>query len=410
MLVCEGGADSSGFGGSGGIARHIRPVDAEIEALDMPEMMDNAPLSQLLLLVIVTALVRLAVLKPADPPTAAGAAVMAVGIFGLGAFKQMPFPIPNGAQLITLELLIIWVYIASAFVASYFRGTFGRHVEDPVGCFAIGTWVAGTAVLGRMIATALPEWRDLALFLGAVMLLIWSAYLALIVKRFWQILIGPAALRHRVTGRILLSTVGTQSVLLLGLSLFPGQVPWWLAVGIIGLGFIFYALGFVLVVRRYLQQRGWRLADDWDNTNCILHGAISITGLAAVQSNVISGPVLVIMWVWVLAVFIVVEAIELARAWARLQAYGWRRGILTYDVSQWARNFTFGMFYTFTLQLYASGYQPAEPLRVRALQEAIVTWGHYVVLMLLLIETALFLALNVNLKLQRDSAKGMPVS
>lgn len=374
----------------------------------MLEMTVNPILGQLLLLVIVTALIRLALLKPADPPTAAGAAVMAIGIFGLGAFKQMPFPIPNGAKLITLELLIIWIYVAAAFVASYFQGTFRRHIEDPVGCFAIGTWVAGTAVLGRMIATVLPEWRDLALLLGLVMLIVWSAYLALIVKRFWQIITGPVALRHRVTGRILLSTVGTQSVLLLGLSLFPAQIPAWLSVGVIALGFIFYLVGFVLVVRRYLQQHGWRLTDDWDNTNCILHGAMSITGLAAVQSNVIPGPIVVLLWVWVLAVFLIVEAIELMRARARLRHYGWRRGILTYDVSQWARNFTFGMFYTFTLQLYASGYQPSEPVWVRALQGAIVSWGHYIVLLLLVIEALLFLFLNANLRLQGYSSKAVP--
>lgn len=361
----------------------------------MPWELLESPLSQLLILAAATALVRLLVLQPGDPPTAAGAAIMAVGIFGLGAFKQMPFPIPHGAQLITLELLIIWVYLAAAFGRSYLKGTFRRHVEDPIGCFAVGTWVAGTAVLGRMINTALPEWRVVALGLGMVMLAVWLAYLPLIIRAFWTIITGPAALRQRVTGRVLLSAVSTQSVLLLGASLFPEQIPNWVAAGVIALGYVFYAIGFVLVAQRYLRPHTWRLAEDWDNTNCILHGAMSITGLAAVQSNIIPGPIVFGTWLWVLIAFLVVEAIEFARAKARLLAYGPRLGVLTYDVSQWARNFTFGMFYTFTLQLYASPYKATEPPWLGTLQEPIIAWGHYVVLLLLLFETALFLSLNI---------------
>jgi hypothetical protein len=185
----------------------------------------ESPVGQLLILAAATALVRLLILEPAEPPTAAGAAIMAVGIFGLGAFRQMPFPIPHGAQLISLELLIIWVYVATALLVSFLMGSFRRHLDDPIGCFAIGTWVAASAVLGRMINTALPEWRNVALALGAVMLTVWLAYLPLIVRRFWRIITVPSGLKSRVTGRVLLSTVSTQSVLLLGISLFPTKSP-----------------------------------------------------------------------------------------------------------------------------------------------------------------------------------------
>jgi hypothetical protein len=307
-------------------------------------------------------------------------------------------------------LLIIWVYIAVALVASHFKGTFRRHVQDTIGCFAIGTWVAATAVLGRMINTALPEWRGVALALGAAMLVVWLAYLVLVSRGFWEVITGPLDLRLRVTGRILLSTVSTQSVLLLGISLFPGQIPGWLSAGIIALGYAFYALGFVLICRRYLRQAGLRLTDDWDNTNCILHGAMSITGLAAVQSNVVPGVVIIGTWLWVLVMFLIVETIELARAAARLRAYGWRRGLLTYDVSQWARNFTFGMFYTFTLQMYSAGYRAFEPSWLGASQGVVISWGHYVVLLFLLIEVALYLSLNISLRVQRAGLARLPAN
>src|SRR3546814_9984150 len=59
------------------------------------------------------------------------------------------------------------------------------------------------------------------------------------------------------------------------------------ATALVALGYVLYALGAALVLRRYLRQRGWRLAEDWENPNCILHGAMSITGLAAVMSGVV---------------------------------------------------------------------------------------------------------------------------
>src|SRR3546814_6209790 len=59
------------------------------------------------------------------------------------------------------------------------------------------------------------------------------------------------------------------------------------ATALVALGYVFYAIGAALVLRRYLRQPGWRLAEDWENPNCILHGAMSITGLAAVMSGAV---------------------------------------------------------------------------------------------------------------------------
>ncbi|HET7081758.1 MAG TPA: hypothetical protein VFM49_30385 [Chloroflexia bacterium] len=365
----------------------------------VPALLES-PFVQLLLLGVASAAVRHFLLRRGESATASGAIAMAIGIFVLGALQHMPFPVAALTQILTLTGLIVWAYIAASYVRSYFRGTFHNHTDDPVGGFAVGTWVAGTAVLARLVVIVLPAWRPLGLALAALTLVVWLWYLTLIDRRYRIILSSPTPLH--ITGRILLATVSTQSLVLLIEQLFPGQVPDPLAASLISLGYGFYGLGFVLIVQRYLRRPGWRLADDWDNTNCILHGAMSITVLAALESRALPDPVIIASWLWAAALFVIVEVIEIARLVARVRAYGWRRGLAVYQVSQWARNFTFGMFYAATARLQVLGAAAGLGLAgLPALQAAIVAWGQYVVLILLIIEISLFMSQNAGPRLQK---------
>jgi hypothetical protein len=157
---------------------------------------------------------------------------------------------------------------------------------------------------------------------------------------------------------------------------------------VLALGVACYVVGVILVVGRI--GPGWRLERDWDNTNCILHGALSITGLAVVVGDVLPGGGLLALWIAVVIVFAAVELVELVRLGLRVHALGWRGAVLVYDPSQWARNFTVGMFYAFTAAFAERcGIGAAHP-RWDALREAVLTVGPYVVLALLLIELALF--------------------
>jgi hypothetical protein len=233
--------------------------------------------------------------------------------------------------------------------------------------------------------------------LAGLTLVIWLWYLVVITRRYGRIFADP--LGHPATGRILLATVSTQAVVLVGQEWLKDALPGAPALALILLGYVFYGLGVFLFARRYLLDPTWRLRDDWDNTNCILHGAMSISGLAAVETGLLPPEMIAFTWVWVLVMFIAVELTELARLVARVRAYGWRRGIFTYHVSQWSRNFTFGMFYVFTLRLFAHPtIMPSLGLGfLRDLQASIIAWGQYVVLLLLLIELALFLSKNLDL-------------
>jgi hypothetical protein len=347
-----------------------------------------SPICHFVLVLAIAVGARLLLPRSRNLPTASGAVVMAIGIFALAALQRMPFPARLATQFIALEMLIVWTYLALHYAACAVQGTLHRYSGDPVQSFAIGTWVAGTAVVAVLVHQGLPHWHAAAAALALFAVLLWLWYLALVARRLWALIVGRA--RVGATGTILLSTVSTQSIVILTVLLDPRQVPRGAWAVLITLGYLLYVTGLVLIVRHYLRTRGLRLADDWDTTNCIGHGAMSISGLAALVSGTIPVPWIVLTWLWAAAMFVLVESIEIARGGVRIQAYGWRKGVLTYHVSQWARNFTFGMFYAFTLSLDARDAVTAHWLA--GLWALLLHYGQYAVLALLSIEIALFLA------------------
>jgi hypothetical protein len=327
-------------------------------------------------------------------PTASGGIVMAIGIAAVAALPQARI----GTLLqraIGLFLLALWALLAAAFAAAWREGRFARHTRPPVGRFAIGTWIAATAVQCRLVALRFPEWRFVSALLGDVALLLWLWFLPAMVSGFRAI--AARADRCKATGVVLLSTVSTQSLAIVLLSLFrEGKLVFAIVLGLVVLGYALYGLAATLVVERYLRDPGWRLAEDWDNSNCILHGALSISGLAAVLSGVFPACVPLLTWICAAVAFVLVEAIEIARLWQRCRLYGLRRGVLAYDVSQWSRNFTFGMFYAFTLAFIER--LPAAAA-LHAAQTAVARFGQYLVLALLAAEIAVFAASTLHKRL-----------
>jgi hypothetical protein len=322
-----------------------------------------------------------------DPPTAIGAPVMAFGIFAAAALQRLPGG-PGLTGPLAAALVLAWAVLALALLRSLRRRGIARHTRPLVGGFAIGTWIASTAVVARVLMLAAPgaAWLVRGFFLVALALWLW--FIPIAVARLLRL---AADRRASPTGVILLTTVATQSVALMTLRLFDGvAVLRWGALALIGLGFLGYLLGLYLVVRRYAASAWWRLAADWDSTNCILHGALSITGLAAVVSGAFAPADLLDFWLVAAAAFAVVEGIEIARLWARWRELGWRRAVAEYDVTQWARNFTFGMLYAFTLALSERVPPGGGHAVLAALRGGVLAYGQYAVLALLLIETLLW--------------------
>ena len=132
--------------------------------------------------------------------------------------------------------------------------------------------------------------------------------------------------------------------------------------------------------------------EDWTNTNCIIHGGLSITGLAIVSAEMFQEEILLYYWMLVLVVFCLVEGLEVVRAIKRVQKKGWREGIFSYNVSQWSRNFTFGMFYAFTMALHENPYYKN---KLYDFHEIFLSLWAWLVLIALVIEIVLWVGEKV---------------
>src|SRR5690348_14919536 len=318
-------------------------------------------------------------------PPGAGAVVMACGIFALAALPALP----GGALLrqpLALAVLVLWALLALRFAAGWRKGD--PRLGPPLARVAVGTWIAGTAVTAALVAAALPGWTLPAALLVAIVLALWPWYLRLLAAAVRQVA-GDA--RQKVTGSILLVTVATQATALLcAVFTRPPALPHLMA-ALVALGGAFYLAGATLIARAWRNAPRWRLDEDWDNGNCILHGAVSITGLAAILSGAMPQPACLALWLFAAAMFAMIESVELARLVLRARHHGWRGGVLCYDTSQWARNFTFGMFYAVTRNYLATFGAPSITA-VAMLQRWIAAGGQYVVLVLLLVELGLLVA------------------
>jgi hypothetical protein len=202
--------------------------------------------------------------------------------------------------------------------------------------------------------------------------------------------------RHSIHGVILLSTVATQSVVISWVELIPSLSSLFFIIGI-GVGICFYVCGVILIFLRYLPTKEWSLSEDWANTNCIIHGALSITGLALVLSHSATPSVLVVYWIVVLCSLVLIETIEIARAFTRVKKHGWREGIFIYNISQWSRNFTFGMFYAFSITIVRDPFYASVIL---PFHKFILNWWPWIVFILLICE--LYLWVDSKLALRKN--------
>ncbi|HLI13918.1 MAG TPA: hypothetical protein VKY65_20175 [Alphaproteobacteria bacterium] len=337
----------------------------------------------------------------ARPWSAADGGVgMAFGIFGLAALQAIPPAARWLTRPLAFALLVLWLLFMAAYLRAFLAGEAQAYLRPLVGRFAIGTWVADSAVTGEFLLYAAPGWRPVAMALAAIGLLVWVWYAKVALRGFARMLADPDSCRAR--GLILLTTVSIQALVLVALKLFPRvRLVAELATVPIGVGYVVYGLGAALVFHRFLRIGTWHLEEDWDDTNCILHGAVSISGLAAVSCPFFPDYLCLLSWAFAAAMVVLVEGVELARLAVRVRHLGWERGAFVYNVSQWARVFTFGMFYAFTLAYVQRFGFADDPGWAVALQRAILAYGQYVVALTLLADLAMFLRARLGGAAQR---------
>lgn len=287
-----------------------------------------------------------------DP--ASGAIVMALGIFLYAAIDAFTWVDHITAKILSVSLIVL----AAIIYKSLFKQLLNKSdrsllLSKPVPSFVIGSWIAGISVLSNVVVKYFP---GMSVAVQVVMLLntvMWIGFMASCVYQFKALVKQPTA--YSTHGVVLLSTVATQSVVIFWVKLYP-SFPEGLLIGAISLGAFFYLIGITLMIVRYGRGDRWTLMEDWPSTNCIIHGALSITGLAIVSSGMLSGRIMMIFWLFVFVLLIGVEWLGMVRAAKRIQKLGWKKGIFTYHISQWPRNFTFGMFYAFTMTMHDNPY------------------------------------------------------
>ncbi|WLR59151.1 hypothetical protein [Guptibacillus hwajinpoensis] len=279
---------------------------------------------------------------------ASGAILMALGIFLYADVEAFPLIDQHIGWMLLIGVWLISVGLATSLVPQFSRKEWREMIlHHPVRFFAMGTWVAGIFVLCQVTLKYFPESFHVIQVLAVLNSILCFLFLGGSIIHINALLKKQSV--SSVHGIILLSTVTTQAMVITGAKLF--SMPFEVLMFGVMLGGLFYLCGVWCLSYRYMKGKNWSLKDDWKNTNCILHGALSITGLALVSTQALSATVSFFLWIAILLILLSVEAIEIVRAFKRVQVYGWRSGLFTYDVSQWSRNFTFGMFYAFSMAL-----------------------------------------------------------
>jgi hypothetical protein len=293
-------------------------------------------------------------IKQKPTPTPALAIVMSMGVFVSDFFNAISINADfmiHFVQLFVLCIFLLWLFFILSYTKTIFTGSFYlRHMSGTLNSFGMGTWIAGASVCSMGIIMYLPEWIGVAYFIVTINSLLWGILVVIFIRNLIKLIKDQHLL---LNGIVLLSTVSTMS-LAIDYSLV---LDTWrfrsLFIILMSIGTFFYLAFIALIIRSLLREK-WTLINDFRNTNCIFHGALSITGLAGIMTGVLSPFFAWGLWTLVILIFIVVEALEVARAKARLRNYGFSKALGTYHVSQWARNFTFSMLLAFTFKLPTS--------------------------------------------------------
>jgi hypothetical protein len=272
-------------------------------------------------------------------------------------------------------------------------------MQPPLGRFGLGTWVAGTAATGVLLLQIWPGARlagQALLFIAAAL---WAVLLVAAARAV------PTLLRQREhrgpggAGLVLLFAVATQSLVLLGCAL--GDLGWVARVVMLTIGTTSYGAGLAFMLMAHEQHHDWKLARHAATTNCIVHGALAISGLALISAGLGDATLLRSVWLLAAGAFVVVEGAELKRVGRGIAQQGWVGALVHYRVSQWVRNFTFGMLLAYTLALRQ--HDP-EPWLLSSLLSWVARIGPWLVMALLALECALWLT-NRVLRGLSESAK-----
>ncbi|VVC76787.1 hypothetical protein AQUSIP_21140 [Aquicella siphonis] len=308
---------------------------------------------------------------------ATGSAVLALNTYALVCLPSFRLSQPV-LMLAALELFIIWIYISVSLLQIFLSGE--KLVAHQADRLSTGYWVAGTILMALMFDRVEQTLHGFIVFLSLLSAVWYGIYLIIFMR--WLFLCLRKRFHLHTDGMIFLAAVSTQAMVLLMTELFRDDVSAWAYQLIIGCGFVFFFAGLVSLVWHSLAAHARHLAAGWPNVNSLIHGALSITGLAMVSSLAYPEWSIVGLWWCALVFLLIVEGLEFSRLLIRLRRKGFWKGLCVYHVTQWPRLFAFGVFYGFGLSCYNKGYTTVFMISF------IANYGQYILTALLIAQLA----------------------
>lgn len=343
----------------------------------------NSFVINFLLLLLFSYLIRQH-LRETYSATGAGGIVMALTLFGFIMMPHLPEKYRFLVSYLTLESLIIWLFIAESYMKCYLDGHFYIHTKAMLNRFCIGTWAVSSAVLSLLWIQTFKTWNEIAWVLALIAIILWIAYSRIAVSDIRVLLKNH--LTVKLNGNVFLLTVSTQSTVLLLSVILGSWFPWPIAFSLVVLGFVSYGVSLFLVLRYYSQIRSRHIVSDWSAANCLIHGGLSISGLACVTIGMIPARAIILIWFISLIVFLFIEGINFLRFVIRTRKVGLKMAIFSYDVLQWLHPFSYGLLYAFT-----SAILVMQTGQLKLISLLIITYCQYIVLAMLLFQSLIFL-------------------
>lgn len=335
--------------------------------------------------------------------TSDGAIVMAAGIVAIGAMHQFPLLSETIGPYFVIFMLSLLSWLVFEYAKDgYDRSFYDRHLSDPIKSFAAGTWVAAISVIINVIAIELPELHALAEILFSMNLILAALFFLMVIRNYFYIFQHPLLLK-KAQGVMLHGCISLQSIAVAGNSLFGGQFPPAASFILIFAGLFFYILGISSIYSRY---RNSSILADWDITNTIIYGGLSITGLALSLSGLPLADLAAAVWLTAFIFLLIIESLDITYGFRRLKLLGWKKGLFTYHPAHWARNFTLGMFLTFSISLDLTNSFLDSSSWAESLQFGVIEIGKFIVILLFMVEAGIAAAaLFSNFKFNRGTAE-----
>src|SRR5690625_3681710 len=177
---------------------------------------------------------------------------MANGIFLIGAIEAFPILDIQLGKYLAFILLIAWIFIYKSLSIQFFHRDFLiPFIKHPVKSFTMGTWIAGVSVLCNVFLKYFPGMIMVTQAIAALNTLLWLFFLVNCFYNFKQLLFDHKD--YPVHGILLISTVGTQSIIILLNNVFF-QLPILFSDIIIMLGLLFYIVIMILMTKIYRSE------------------------------------------------------------------------------------------------------------------------------------------------------------